>query len=64
MVTQLCFSLKSTFMVRAFAFNFTAKYLQEPEVYPFFHPNRNNVFQENSTFYVLLKKLISQCQVF
>lgn len=28
-------------MVRAFAFNFTAKYLQEPEVYPFFNPNRN-----------------------
>ena len=23
-------------MVRAFAFNFTAKYLQEPEVYPLF----------------------------
>jgi len=36
MVTQLCFSLKSTLICRAFAFNFTAKYLQEPEVYPVF----------------------------
>ena len=36
MVTQLCFSLKSTLICRAFAFNFTAKSLQEPEVYPVF----------------------------
>ena len=36
MVTQLCFSLKSTLICRAFAFNFTAKYLQEPEDYSVF----------------------------